>query len=45
MKAELLMLTGFLKIIVVVNIDVRRETAIKWSHNTETNYSCTLEDS
>lgn len=33
MKAELLMLTGFLKIIVVVNIHVKRETVIKWSHN------------
>lgn len=29
MKAELLMLTGFLKIIVVVNIHVKRETVIK----------------
>ncbi len=28
MKAELLMLTGFLKIIVVVNIHVKRETVI-----------------
>ena len=32
------MLTGFLKIIVVVNIHVKRETVIKWSHNTESNY-------
>jgi len=38
MKAELLMLTGFLKIIVAVNIHVKREAVIKWSHNTETNY-------
>lgn len=45
MKAELLMLTGFLKIIVVVNIHVKRETVIKWSHNTETNYLCALRDS
>lgn len=45
MKAELLMLTGFLKIIVVVNIHVKRETVIKWSHNAETNYLCASEDS
>lgn len=45
MKAELLMLTGFLKIIVVVNIHVKRETVIKRSHNTETNYLCASEDS
>lgn len=34
MKAELLMLTGFLKIIVVVNIHVKRETVIKWGYDT-----------
>lgn len=45
MKAELLMLTGFLKIIVLVNIHVRSETVIKRSHNTETNYHCFWEDS
>lgn len=43
MKAELLMLTGFLKIRLVVNIHVKRETVIKESHNTDTNYLCTLE--
>lgn len=45
MKAELLMLTGFLKIIVVVNIHVRSETVIKRSHNTEANYRRVEEES